>query len=174
MRIPRSVYALEGGRTHRRGALLERESLGSTALGHGVAFPHGRWRSPSRVRRVGRPLQPRESLRRGGRHPVDAVFLYLAPQEDPEQFCEIGQPSRSARTRARSLLIARTPEQVSGFDELDQPATGRLDDLARMSSSWRDREDEGILARWASSASHLAIAQAARERAKASGRWCWL
>src|SRR5205814_4304740 len=39
------------------------------------------------------------------------------------------------------LLGCRTPEHVCAFlNELDQPVTGRLDELARMSLSWRDRE----------------------------------
>lgn len=62
-------------------ALLERENLGPTGVGHGVALPHARLDSVNRVVggfvRLERPLDF-ESV---DRQPVDLVFVLLAPED---------------------------------------------------------------------------------------------
>jgi PTS system nitrogen regulatory IIA component len=60
-------------------ALLEREALGPTGVGHGVALPHARLPGLDRVRglflRLERPLD----FEAVDRQPVDLVFCLLAP-----------------------------------------------------------------------------------------------
>ena len=60
-------------------ALLEREALGPTGVGHGVALPHARLAGLDRVRglflRLERPLD----FDAVDRQPVDLVFCLLAP-----------------------------------------------------------------------------------------------
>lgn len=60
-------------------ALLEREALGPTGVGHGVALPHARLGGLDRVRglflRLERPLD----FEAVDRQPVDLVFCLLAP-----------------------------------------------------------------------------------------------
>lgn len=60
-------------------ALLEREALGPTGVGHGVALPHARLEGLDRVRglflRLERPLD----FDAVDRQPVDLVFCLLAP-----------------------------------------------------------------------------------------------
>lgn len=62
-------------------ALLERESLGPTGVGHGVALPHARLDSIDRVcgvfLRIERPLDF-DSV---DRQPVDLVFALFAPED---------------------------------------------------------------------------------------------
>lgn len=61
-------------------ALLERESLGPTGVGHGVALPHARVKNLDHVvavfLRVERPLD----FDAADRHPVDLFFALFAPE----------------------------------------------------------------------------------------------
>jgi PTS system nitrogen regulatory IIA component len=60
--------------------ILQRERLGSTGVGHGVAIPHGKLKHLDRLvgvfARLGRPVDF-DSL---DDQPVDLVFLLLAPE----------------------------------------------------------------------------------------------
>jgi PTS system nitrogen regulatory IIA component len=60
--------------------ILQRERLGSTGVGHGVAIPHGKLRSLDKLvgvfARLARPVDF-DSL---DDQPVDLVFLLLAPE----------------------------------------------------------------------------------------------
>ena len=65
-------------------AFLERERLGSTAIGHGVAIPH------IRSDKINKPLAAllhlSESIDFGNNdEPVDLVLGLIVPTEDPEQ-----------------------------------------------------------------------------------------
>ena len=72
-----SCYGLDAAAT--LDALLEREGLGPTGVGHGVALPHARLEGTDRVRglflRLERPLD----FEAVDRQPVDLVFCLLAP-----------------------------------------------------------------------------------------------
>ena len=61
-------------------AILQRERLGSTGVGHGVAIPHGKLRAVDRLvgvfARLARPVDF-DAL---DDQPVDLVFLLLAPE----------------------------------------------------------------------------------------------
>ena len=60
--------------------LLEREKLGSTAVGHGIAIPHGKLagldRLYGRVAKLEHPIE----FDAADDQPVDLVFLLLAPE----------------------------------------------------------------------------------------------
>lgn len=75
--LAHSVHGLDAAET--LDALQERESLGPTGVGHGVALPHARLRGLDRVRglfiRLGKPLD----FDAVDRQPVDLVFALLAP-----------------------------------------------------------------------------------------------
>ncbi|CAO3352428.1 transcriptional regulator [Azospirillum sp. TSH100] len=61
--------------------LLERERLGTTGVGHGIAIPHGKLSSLDRVHgvfaRVERPID----FDAIDEQPVDLIFLLLAPEQ---------------------------------------------------------------------------------------------
>jgi|SRR5690606_12267959 len=69
-------------------ALHERESLGSTALGHGVAIPHARSNAFDSARgaflRLGRPVDFGAS----DQAPVDLVFAMVVPGDAPQQYLD--------------------------------------------------------------------------------------
>lgn len=66
-------------------ALRQRERLGSTAIGHGVAIPHGRSAAYDNVRaaflRLGRPVE----FAAGDDEPVDLVFAMAVPEHFTQQ-----------------------------------------------------------------------------------------
>lgn len=77
--IAAGAYGLKAGDVS--GALQDRESLGPTGVGHGIALPHARLPGLEKVHglfiRIEKPLDF-ESV---DRQPVDLVFAILAPQE---------------------------------------------------------------------------------------------
>jgi len=96
-------------------ALTRRERLGSTALGHGVAIPHGR--IPGLDRAIGAVLKLQEGIDYDApdQAPVDLLFALLVPEDTTEehlallaQLAEIfSDESRLAQLRARN-----TPEEL--------------------------------------------------------------
>jgi nitrogen PTS system EIIA component len=128
------------------GTILEREDLGSTALGHGLALPHCQWRSLDRFTGVVGLLRQGIPFDAWDGEPVDSVFLILAPPDGAEQsFDVLGRLVAIGRSKSLRLLLrgCRTAEQVSAFlDEIDRPVAGRLDELARMSLTRLDGERE--------------------------------
>jgi PTS system nitrogen regulatory IIA component len=62
-------------------ALLSREDEGSTGLGGGVAVPHARLKGLERVRGVFLRLETPISFEAVDDHPVDLMFVLLAPAE---------------------------------------------------------------------------------------------
>ncbi len=60
--------------------LLQRERLGSTGLGHGIAIPHGKMSSVDRLYGVFARLNQPIDFDSVDGQPVDLVFLLLAPE----------------------------------------------------------------------------------------------
>lgn len=62
-------------------ALIEREGLGPTGVGHGIALPHARLSDVSQVCGVFLRLEKPLNFDSVDRQPVDLVFALLAPEE---------------------------------------------------------------------------------------------
>ena len=62
-------------------ALIERESLGPTGVGHGIALPHARLADVDRVCGLFLRLEKPLNFDSVDRQPVDLVFALLAPEE---------------------------------------------------------------------------------------------
>lgn len=60
-------------------ALQERESLGPTGVGHGVALPHARLHGPEKVAGLFIRLEKPLEFDAVDRQPVDLIFALLAP-----------------------------------------------------------------------------------------------
>jgi PTS system nitrogen regulatory IIA component len=125
-------------------AVLAREGLGSTALGHGLAFPHCRWRSIDGLVGVVGLLRRPIPFDAADGQPVDRVFLTLTPPDGSEQSLDVlGRLFSIGRNKSLRLLLGgcRAPEHVSALlAELDQPVVGQLDELAQMILSRPERE----------------------------------
>lgn len=62
-------------------ALQERENLGPTGVGHGIALPHARVAGLDRVRGVFLKLEKPIEFASVDKQPVDLVFALFAPRE---------------------------------------------------------------------------------------------
>ncbi len=62
-------------------ALIEREGLGPTGVGHGIALPHARMPQVSNVLGFFLRLEKPLSFEAVDRQPVDLVFCLLAPED---------------------------------------------------------------------------------------------
>ena len=60
--------------------LLERERLGSTGVGNGIAIPHGKLAGLKRLQGLFLRLEPAVDFDSVDEQPVDLVFLLLAPE----------------------------------------------------------------------------------------------
>ena len=60
--------------------ILQRERLGSTGVGHGIAIPHGKLNSISSIKGIFAPLESPVDFEALDDEPVDLVFLLLAPE----------------------------------------------------------------------------------------------
>src|SRR5437660_11877166 len=107
-------------------SLSEREQLGSTGFGHGVAIPHAKIDGLDRVyalfARLGEPVDYKAIDSR----PVDLIFLLLSPQdagaEHLKALAAISRVTRDAATLER-LRGARSRDALAavlmGADERD-------------------------------------------------------
>ena len=77
--VVESVYGLSQSKAVE--ALQERESLGPTGVGHGVALPHARLGGIESVSGVFVMLEKPIDFEAVDRQPVDLVFALLAPED---------------------------------------------------------------------------------------------
>ena len=60
--------------------LMERERLGSTGVGNGIAIPHGKFPTLKRLHGLFALLEKPVDFQAIDEHPVDLIFLLLAPE----------------------------------------------------------------------------------------------
>jgi PTS system nitrogen regulatory IIA component len=78
--------------------LLQRERLGSTGVGHGVAIPHARLKGLDRMRGVFVRLETPVEYGSVDDQPVDLIFALLAPaQSRSEHLRALARVSRALR-----------------------------------------------------------------------------
>lgn len=77
--VAESAYGLESSRVVE--ALLERENLGPTGVGHGVALPHARLEGLDSVVGAFVRLEKPVDFNAVDRQPVDIAFALFAPEE---------------------------------------------------------------------------------------------
>lgn len=107
-------------------ALLEREALGSTGLGSGVAVPHARLREIDRVTAVFVRLETPVAYDAVDDRPVDLLFALFAPPKDGAEhlraLAAVSRALRSAELREQ-LRQARTPDAIRALFVKDEAAT---------------------------------------------------
>jgi PTS system nitrogen regulatory IIA component len=99
--------------------LLERERLGSTGVGHGVAIPHGKIRGLEGIHgtfaRLGRPIDF-ESI---DGQPVDLMFVLLAPEQaGADHLKALARVSRLLRDPATCEKLRRAADEHALYDLL--------------------------------------------------------
>lgn len=106
--------------------LLEREALGSTGLGGGVAVPHARIEGMSSVRGLFLRLETPVAFDAVDDRPVDLIFaLFAPPKAGAEHLRALAAVSRSLRSPElrEKLRQARTIDAVRALFVRDEAAT---------------------------------------------------
>jgi nitrogen PTS system EIIA component len=103
--------------------LLQREKLGSTGLGQGIAIPHGRLPSITRVYGVFARLVTPVAFDSVDGEPVDVVFALISPEHaGADHLTALARVSRLFRDPA-TLKKLRGTENIDGiYAILTQPA----------------------------------------------------
>lgn len=80
--------------------LFEREKLGSTGMGGGIAIPHARLKNLDRVYSVFVTLDEAQDFESVDEQPVDLVYALLAPQDaGADHLQALAKASRLLRTK---------------------------------------------------------------------------
>ena len=90
--------------------ILQRERLGSTGVGHGVAIPHGKLNSISSIIGVFARLETPVDFEALDDEPVDLVFLLLAPE---------GAGADHLKALSRIARVLRDQELVAKLRQTD-------------------------------------------------------
>lgn len=105
--------------------LIQRERLGSTGMGQGIAIPHGRLAGLSKIVGVFARLDTPISYEAVDNQPVDLVFLLLAPDgSGGDHLKALARVSRLLRNHAacEKLRAASKPEVLYAL--LTEPSNG--------------------------------------------------
>ena len=95
-------------------ALLDRESLGPTGVGHGVALPHARLDGIDRVVGVFISLEKPLDFGAVDRQPVDIVFALLAPVDaGVEHLKALALVSRTLREQSFCTKLRANPDPAT-------------------------------------------------------------
>lgn len=95
--------------------LMERERLGTTGVGAGIAIPHGRMTGVSTITGLFARLDAPVDYEAVDGQPVDLVFMLLAPESaGADHLKALARVSRLLRDRAtcEKLRAAATPEAL--------------------------------------------------------------
>lgn len=93
--------------------LMDRERLGTTGVGSGIAIPHGKLPELDRLYGIFARLEKPVDFQSIDEHPVDLIFVLLAPEE-------AGADHLKALARVSRLLRDQnTCEKLRGTGEVD-------------------------------------------------------
>ena len=90
--------------------LLQRERLGSTGVGNGIAIPHGKLAALDRIHGIFARLPKPIDFESLDDQPVDLIFLLLAPE---------GAGADHLKALARIARLLRDPETTRKLRDLD-------------------------------------------------------
>jgi len=110
--LAHSAYDLSAGDTVE--ALLERESLGPTGVGHGVALPHARLPGVESVLGAFILLEKPIDFSSIDRQPVDLAFALFAPEDaGVEHLKALALVSRTLRDAAVCAKLRANPDAAT-------------------------------------------------------------
>ena len=102
--------------------LLQRERLGSTGVGHGVAIPHGKLVRLDRLVGLFARLDQPIDFEALDEEPVDLVFVLLAPEgAGADHLKALARIARVLRDPATATKLRATTEANALFALLTQP-----------------------------------------------------
>lgn len=107
-------------------AVLERERVGSTAMGRGIAIPHGRVAGLQRIVTVFARLDQPVDFEASDEEPVDLVFLLLAPEHaGADHLKALARISRLLREPQTIERLRSSYDAATIYAVLTQPTTVR-------------------------------------------------
>ena len=105
--------------------LNERERLGSTGMGQGIAIPHGRISGLSKITGVFARLETPVAYDAVDNQPVDLVFLLLAPDgSGADHLKALARVSRLLRNQATCERLRAATSQEVLYALLTEPSNG--------------------------------------------------
>ncbi len=103
------------------GALMEREALGPTGVGHGVALPHARLHEVDCVMGAFVLLEKPVDFEAIDRQPVDVAFALLAPANaGVEHLKALALVSRTLRDQSVCSKLRRNPDASTLYTILSE------------------------------------------------------
>lgn len=105
--------------------LWEREKLGSTGVGHGIAIPHGRIEKLDRIVGVFALLKKPVDYESIDDIPVDLAFLLLTPSDaGADHLKALAKISRVLRNSATCERLRNAPDDAALYAVLIEPPAG--------------------------------------------------
>lgn len=105
-------------------SLLQRERLGSTGIGLGIAIPHGRLAKANQPVAVLITMAQAVDFDAIDNQPVDIVFALLVPEDQPEQHLQtLSEVARRLNNKecCRALRKASTNQELYDIFLQDEP-----------------------------------------------------
>jgi PTS system nitrogen regulatory IIA component len=104
--------------------ILQRERLGSTGIGHGVAIPHGKLEGINRIFGIIARLSSPVDFEAVDEEPVSIVFLLLAPENaGADHLKALALVSRLVKDKSMLDKISYADNARSIYAILTEPAT---------------------------------------------------
>jgi PTS system nitrogen regulatory IIA component len=106
--------------------LVEREKLGSTGMGQGIAIPHGRIAGIEKMTGLFAQLDHPVDFDSMDDQPVDLVFLLLAPEgAGADHLKALARVSRLLRNQAVCEKLRAAPQAATLFALLTEPTAAQ-------------------------------------------------
>ena len=106
--------------------LIEREKLGSTGMGQGIAIPHGRIAGIEKMTGLFAQLDHPVDFDSMDDQPVDLVFLLLAPEgAGADHLKALARVSRLLRNQAVCEKLRAAPQAATLFALLTEPTAAQ-------------------------------------------------
>lgn len=103
--------------------LLERERLGTTGVGHGIAIPHGKIAGLTRIHGMFARLDTAIDFEAIDDQPVDLVFLLLAPEgAGADHLKALARVSRLLRNQAICEKLRGAEDRSAIYAILTEPS----------------------------------------------------
>ena len=103
--------------------LLQRERLGSTGVGRGIAIPHGRLEGLQRIVSVFARLEEPIEFEALDNEPVDLIFLLLAPEHaGADHLKALARISRLLREPSSIEKLRAAKDRAALYSVLTEPA----------------------------------------------------
>jgi len=106
--------------------LTEREKLGSTGMGQGIAIPHGRVPGVEKMTGLFAQLDQPVDFDAMDDQPVDLVFLLLAPEDaGADHLKALARVSRLLRNQAICEKLRAAPQPATLYALLTEPSAAQ-------------------------------------------------